>query len=136
MSFFKRIMASLKSESAANESGSWIGPRQITGEEFDAVVLKSKLPVVVDFWAEWCGACHLIEPAVMQLTTAFAGRAEVVKLNADDYPEIAKGCGVKGLPALLFFKDGQVVDYHVGNASYGALRKKLENVLAEVPTSA
>jgi thioredoxin 1 len=106
-----------------------VEPRHVTGEEFEAVVLKSEIPAVVDFWAEWCGPCHAIAPAVAQLAREYAGRVVVAKVNADDYPEILMNYGIMGIPTLIYFKNGQEVDRIVGLTQYGALKKKMDRVL-------
>jgi len=103
--------------------------RPVTGDEFDSVVLEAALPAVVDFWAEWCGPCHAIAPAVGQLATEFDGRALVVKLDADEYPEILARYGIMGIPTLIFFKGGQEVDRVVGLTGYKTLKLKLEKLV-------
>jgi thioredoxin 1 len=82
---------------------------------FGADVLQSDIPVVVDFWAAWCGPCRALAPHLDTLATRFAGQAKVVKVNADDDPEVAARYGIRGLPTLLVFKGGKVVDQLVGN---------------------
>jgi thioredoxin 1 len=82
---------------------------------FGADVLESNVPVVVDFWATWCGPCRSLAPHLDTLATRFAGQAKVVKINADEHPDVVARYGVRGLPTLLVFKGGQVVDKLVGN---------------------
>jgi thioredoxin 1 len=131
MDLLKRITGS-KPEATSGESDQPAGaePRHVTGEEFEAVILKSELPAVVDFWAEWCGPCHAIAPAVAQLAREYEGRAVIAKVNADEYPEILMNYGIMGIPTLIYFKDGKEVDRIVGLTQYSGLKKKLDNVLA------
>jgi thioredoxin 1 len=82
---------------------------------FSADVLASDVPVLVDFWAAWCGPCRSLAPHLDTLATRFAGKAKVIKVNADENPDVAARYGVRGLPTLLVFKGGKVVDQLVGN---------------------
>jgi thioredoxin 1 len=88
------------------------------------------MPAVVDFWAEWCGPCHAIAPSVQQLATEFDGRALVVKLNADESPDVIVRYGIMGIPTLIYFKGGQEVDRVIGLTGYPKLKSKLEGILA------
>jgi len=105
------------------------GPAALNAEGFRQLVAESKLPVVVDFWAEWCRPCHMLAPSVDQLSRDFTGRAVVAKLNADDYPEILEHCGIRGIPTLIYFKDGQEADRVVGVNPYKTLTNKLEKLV-------
>jgi len=86
----------------------------VTTAEFDREVLESEVPVLVDFWAVWCGPCRMIAPTVDAVAQEFAGRAKVLKLNVDDSPDIAGRYGVQSIPTLILFKGGQPVDRLVG----------------------
>lgn len=101
----------------------------VTAAEFDEKVLKSELPVLVDFWAEWCGPCRMIGPSVEQLAQEYAGKASVYKLNVDTDGEIAGRYGVMSIPALLVFKGGKVVDQMVGAAPKPQLAALIERNL-------
>ena len=93
----------------------------VTDSTFENEVLKSAEPVIVDFWAEWCGACKAMSPVVDELAKELGGKAKVVKINIDDSPEAPTKYGVRGIPTFMVFKGGQVVDTRVGGMSKGAL---------------
>jgi len=95
--------------------------KEITDAEFEAEVLKSDIPVVVDFWAPWCGPCKMVSPALEALAEKFEGKIKVVKINVDEHKEQAKLAGVRGIPYLLHVVDGQVVNNHVGAITGSAL---------------
>ena len=103
---------------------------EVTDSNFEQEVLRADKPVLVDFWAEWCGPCHAIAPSVAKMAAEYDGRAVVAKLNADDYPDILGRYGIMGIPTLIYFKDGKEVDRVVGVTPYGALKGKLERLLA------
>ncbi len=86
----------------------------VTDKNFDAEVLKSKEPVVVDFFAEWCGPCKAMAPALDQVSKELAGKVKVVKIDVDQNPEITQKYGIQAMPTLMLFKDGKVADTQVG----------------------
>lgn len=102
---------------------------EITDSNFDSIVNQNEKPVLVDFWAEWCGPCRAIGPAVEQLAREYEGRAIVGKLNVDENSEVPVRFGIRGIPTLLFFKNGQVADRQVGLVSADVLKAKLEALL-------
>jgi thioredoxin 2 len=105
-------------------------PLSATEGSFDTDVLRSPLPVLVDCWAAWCGPCRALEPVIEALAERYAGRVRVVKVDVDDSPGIASRYGVQGIPALLFFSDGRLVDRMVGLQPRQAIEERLEQVLA------
>jgi len=104
-------------------------PFTVTAANFEAEVLKSTTPVLIDFWAPWCGPCRMVAPSVEDMTTQYAGQLKVGKLNVDDHPSVAQRYGITGIPALLFFEDGQVVDTVVGAVPKSTLKKHVDEVL-------
>jgi thioredoxin 1 len=103
---------------------------EITDSNFEELVLKSDKPVLVDFWAEWCGPCRMVGPVVEEIAKEYEGKAVVGKLNVDHNPKVATEFGIMSIPALLFFKNGQVVDKQVGAVPKHVLVNKLESQMA------
>jgi thioredoxin 1 len=87
---------------------------EFTDANFEAEVLQSSTPVLVDFWAPWCGPCRMLAPSIEQLSTEYAGKVKIGKLNTDDNTDVAAKFGIRSIPTLLIFKDGQVVNQLVG----------------------
>jgi thioredoxin 1 len=102
----------------------------VTSNSWDNDVLKSDLPVLVDFWAEWCGPCRMVGPAVEQLSYTMDGKIKVAKLNVDENQEIANRYGIKSIPSLLLFKSGKEIARTVGAASKEAYQKFIEQSLS------
>jgi thioredoxin 1 len=97
-----------------------------TDADFDTDVLKSDKPVLVDFWAEWCGPCRMMTPTIDAIAADYQGKAKVGKLNVDDNGQTAMRYQIRGIPALLLFKDGKVVDQRVGAVGKSDLQKMLD----------
>ena len=105
-------------------------PLTITLSNFEHEVLQAPGPVLVDFWAPWCGPCRIIGPVVEELATQYAGTLKVGKLNVDDHPAVAQRYGITGIPALLFFHQGQVVDTVIGAVTKRVLQQHVENAVS------
>ena len=101
----------------------------VTDATFDAEVKQSSIPVVVDFWAEWCGPCKQIGPALEELSDQFDGKVKIVKVNVDENPNSPAQMGVRGIPALFMFKDGQVVSNKTGAAPKAVLQSWIEDAI-------
>jgi len=98
-----------------------------TDASFEADVLKSEVPVLVDFWAEWCGPCRMVAPILDDLSKEYAGRLKIVKVNVDENSVSAATYGVRGIPTLLLFKNGQVIETKVGALPKGQLAALIDS---------
>ena len=103
--------------------------QQVSDESFDREVLQAELPVLIDFWAPWCGPCKAIGPVVEELAKEYAGKLKVVKMNVDDNPQTPSKYGVRGIPNLILFKGGQVKDQIVGAVPKAQLVKAVTQVV-------
>lgn len=99
----------------------------VTDATFDQEVRKSDIPVIVDFWAEWCGPCKMIGPALEELASEYDGKIKIVKVNVDENPDSPAQMGVRGIPALFMFKNGQVVSNKIGAAPKAALQNWIDS---------
>ena len=105
-------------------------PLVLTDDNFSAEVLNASQPVLVDFWATWCGPCRMIAPIVQELSSEYEGRAKVGKLDVDAAQKTAAEFGIRSIPTLLIFKEGKVADQIIGAVPKGQITEKLEAALA------
>ncbi len=101
----------------------------VTKVNFEEIVLRSEIPVMVDLWAEWCGPCRLVGPIIDEIGAEYAGKVKAVKLDVDSNPTIAVNYGIRNIPTVLFFKDGKVVDKQVGAVPKSVFLSKLKTLL-------
>lgn len=99
----------------------------VTDATFDSEVRDSSIPVVVDFWAEWCGPCKQIGPALEELSAEYEGRVKIAKVNVDENPNVTAAMGIRGIPALFLVKDGKIVANKVGAAPKAALASWIDS---------
>ncbi len=102
---------------------------EVNSQTWQQEVMQSSTPVMVDFWAAWCGPCKMIAPTIEELAEEYQGKMKVCKLNTDENPEIASQHQIMGIPSLLFFKEGKVIDKIVGAASKKQFKEKIDAVL-------
>ena len=99
---------------------------QVTDASFKQEVIESNIPVLVDFWAPWCGPCRMVAPVVDEIATQYEGQLKVVKMNTDENPDVASKYGIRSIPTLMIFKDGQKVDMVVGAVPKSTLSDTLK----------
>ena len=102
-----------------------------TVEEFEREVLNSDIPVLVDFWAPWCGPCRMLAPTIDELAREYEGRVKVVKVNTDELPMVAMQYGIRGIPTVMLFVNGDVADVKVGLQPKAVFENMIERVLGE-----
>ncbi len=105
-------------------------PAEVTDADFESEVLKSDLPVLVDFWAPWCGPCRMVAPVVEELASEYDGKVKFVKLNTDDNIQTASRYGIRSIPTLLMFKGGEAVDQVIGFRPKSDLKRTLDKSLS------
>jgi thioredoxin 1 len=105
-------------------------PVDVTDTQWDSEVLKSDLPVLVDFWAPWCGPCRMVSPIVEELAEEYSGKMRFYKLNTDDNVDTASKYGIRSIPTLLVFKGGEIVDQLIGFRPKSELKRSLEKALS------
>lgn len=101
---------------------------ELTDANFNDLVMQSQKPVMIDFWAEWCGPCRMVGPVVTEIGEEYQGRAVVGKVNVDNNPEITSKFGIRNIPTILFFKNGEIADKQVGAVPKAVLTAKLEQL--------
>lgn len=112
-----------------NLGNSYNRVKPVNSSNFDSEVLKADIPVLVDFWAEWCMPCKMLSPIVEEISQDLSDKLKVVKVNVDENPDLATNYGIQAIPTLLVFKDGNVVGEIVGYISKKALKDKLEEII-------
>jgi thioredoxin 1 len=103
---------------------------KVDNSNFDTQVLQASEPVVVDFWAEWCGPCKMIAPALEEISAELSGKVTIAKLNIDENPEIAARFGIRSIPTLMMFKDGEIADMRIGAQPKSALASWIQGNVA------
>ena len=102
---------------------------EITDANFDELVLQSEKLVLVDFWAEWCGPCRMITPIIEELSEEYDGKVVIGKIDVDNNPEVCNKYGIRNIPSILFFKNGEIIEKQVGAAPKNALASKIDALI-------
>lgn len=102
---------------------------EFTDANFEDVALKSDKPVMIDFWAEWCGPCRMVDPIVKEMATEYDGKAVIGKVNVDENPEISARFGIRNIPTIIFLKGGEMVDKSVGAVPKNVLTDKIDALI-------
>jgi thioredoxin 1 len=102
---------------------------EVNDSNFDDIVIKSDKPVIVDFWAEWCGPCRMVGPIIEELSVEYSGKALVTKCDVDSSPGVAANYGIRNIPTILFFKDGKIADKQVGAVPKNNFVTKLNAII-------
>jgi thioredoxin 1 len=123
------MIAYLHDVSIPQKENNMAKPRDVSDSNFEQEVLKADKPVLVDFWAPWCGPCRMVAPVVEELADDYAGKVEFVKLNTDDNPDTAVKYGIRSIPTLLVFKEGEVAGQIVGFRPKSDLAERLDAVV-------
>ncbi|MEK6969632.1 MAG: thioredoxin [Nanoarchaeota archaeon] len=105
---------------------------ELTAKNFETEVLQSKLPVIVDFWASWCGPCKMLTPVFEEVSKQYSGKLKFTKISTEDFPTVAEDYGVMGIPCLIVFNHGEEVDRIIGFAPKEVLKHKIEAILEKV----
>lgn len=105
------------------------GPLHVGDGDYEEKILRAPLPALVDFWAPWCGPCRMVAPAIEELAAEYAGRAVIAKVNTDEHQEWARRLGIRGIPTLIFFKNGQEVDRIIGAVPKQAIQARLDRLI-------
>ena len=104
--------------------------KEVNTQNFEDLVLKSEKPVMIDFWAEWCGPCKMISPIIEEIAKDFDGKLEVLKCNVDDNHQLAEKFGIRNIPTMIYFKNGKQVDKQVGAGMKTAYTNKIQSLLS------
>ena len=101
----------------------------VTEQNFDEIIQKSKVPVLIDFWAEWCGPCKMLTPVIEELAAEYGEAVKIAKVNVDQQPNLAARYGIRSIPTIIIFRAGEIVEQMVGMQAKEALKAKLDSLL-------